>query len=37
MILENCKLIGCIWEKVRFQNIATLEDIIRLRLYDQIK
>lgn len=34
MILENCKLFGVIWDKVKFNNKAQLEEIIRLRLYD---
>lgn len=33
MILQNCKLIGEIIERVRSQNIASLEEILRLRLY----
>ena len=34
MILDNCKLIGVIWEKIKWMNQANLEEIVRLRLYD---
>lgn len=36
MILQNCKLIGKIWEKIKWQNEAKLDEILRLRLYDPI-
>lgn len=36
MILHNCKLIGKIWPEVKTNNVAKLEEIIRLRLYDKI-
>ena len=34
MILQNCKLFGEIFDKVRLQNRANFEEILRLRLYD---
>jgi len=34
MIIENCKLFGVIWEKVRWQNCAKLKEILSLRLYE---
>ena len=34
MILQNCRLFGEIFDKVRFQNKAKFEEILRLRLYD---
>jgi len=37
MILQNCKLVGVIWEKIRFRNNAKLEEILRLDLFDEIK
>lgn len=36
MITKNCILYGKIWENVRSSNKATLEDILRLYLYDRI-
>lgn len=37
MILENCVLYGVIWDRVRSNNIAKLDEILKLRLYDQCK
>lgn len=37
VILKNCKLIGIIWSKVKSQNEAKLDEILRLRLYDTPK
>ena len=34
MIINNCKLLGKIWGKIRFRNRAKLEEILRLRLYN---
>lgn len=34
MIYENCEYVGEIFEQVAFTNKATLEEIIRLRLYN---
>lgn len=34
-ILENCKLFGTIWDTVRAGNRASLEEILRIRLYDK--
>lgn len=34
MILDNCKLIGVIWEKIKWMNVAKLDEILKLRLYD---
>lgn len=36
MLLENCTIYGKILERIRFSNIAKLEEILRLRLYDKI-
>jgi hypothetical protein len=36
MIIENCKHVGDIWEKVRWNNKANLAEIINLHLYDNI-
>lgn len=36
-ILKHCKLIGVIWDKVKSQNDAKLDEILKLRLYDRIK
>lgn len=36
VILANCKLIGTIIPHVKATNKANLEEILRLRLYDQI-
>lgn len=36
MILQNCRLFGIIWDKVKFNNVAQLEEILRLRLYDSV-
>lgn len=33
MIYQNCKLVGTIIEKVRFDNKASLEEILRLNLF----
>ncbi len=33
----NCKLIGYIWSEVRGRNIAKLEEILRLKLWDDYK
>lgn len=35
VILENCELHGVILEHVSFNNKASLEEILRLRLYDR--
>ena len=35
MILENCKLVGIIWQKVKWMNLAKLDEIINLHLYDK--
>lgn len=37
MILENAKLIGVIWDKVKWQNNANLKQIIELSLFDKIE
>jgi len=36
-ILKNCKLIGVINEKIAWENLASLEEILRLKLYKPIK
>jgi len=36
-ILDNCKIIGKVWEQVRWINKASLEQILELELYDVIK
>jgi len=36
VIYENCKLIGKIWSKIKSQNEAKLDEILRLNLYDKI-
>lgn len=36
VILKNCKLVGNIWQNVKFKNLARLEDILNLGLYDNI-
>jgi hypothetical protein len=33
IILLNCKMLGKVFENVRFNNKATLEEIIRIELY----
>lgn len=35
-ILKHCKLYGVIFDRVRFKNKASLQDIINLELYDKI-
>ena len=35
MIKLNCVLLGTIWENVRSGNEATLEEILRIKLYDR--
>ena len=35
MILQNCKLFGIIWDKVRFGNRANLDEILKLQLYER--
>lgn len=37
MIIDNCKLKGIIWERIQWNNKAKLEEILRLRLYDEFK
>ncbi len=37
VILQNCKLFGVIWERVRSNNKASLLEILDLNLYDVIK
>ena len=34
-LLKNCRLFGTIWERVRFNNKASLEEILRIGLYDK--
>ena len=34
MIVSKCKLLGIIWGKIRWNNNAKLEEILRLKLYD---
>lgn len=36
-ILSKCKLIGKVKEDVRFKNCASLEEILRLDLFDSVK
>ena len=34
-ILDNCKLVGVIWNNVQLSSCAELADILRLKLYDK--
>lgn len=35
-IQANCKLFGMVWGKVSYNNKASLEEILRLKLYDAV-
>jgi len=36
-IVDNCEFIGTVYEPVRWDNIASLKDILKLRLYNKAK